>query len=81
MRTIEQLKQEIALRKELNLPRIELTLEEKKRAFGDCSYDYRDNSARIQIMIDRLSEGLKLTDNDLKELRKFLKVKQSKGNP
>lgn len=73
MRTIEQLKQEIALRKELNLPRIELTLEEKKRAFGDSSFDYRDNSARIQIMIDRLSQGLKITDKDLKELKKHLK--------
>ena len=72
MRTIEQLREEIAIRKELDLPRIELTLEEKKRAFGDCSYDYRDNSVRIQLMIDRLSQGLKLSRNDLKELKNYL---------
>jgi hypothetical protein len=73
MRTIEQLREEIAIRKALDLPRIELTLEEKKRAFGDCSYDYRDNSVRIQLMIDRLSQGLKLSRNDLKELKSYLK--------
>jgi hypothetical protein len=72
MRTIEQLKQEIALRKELDLPHIVLTLEEKKRAFGDCSYDYRDNSVRIQLMIERQSKGLKLSRNDLKELKSYL---------
>ena len=81
MRTIKQLKQEIALRKELDLPRIELTLEEKKRAFGDSSYDYRDNSIRIQLMRDRLSKGLKLSRNDLKELKECLKIKQFQGNP
>lgn len=74
MRTIEQLKQEIAIRKELGLPRIELTIEEKKRAFGDCEYNYRDNSARIQGMIDRLSQDLRLSRSDLKELKNYLKV-------
>jgi hypothetical protein len=77
MRTIEQLKQEIALRKELNLPRIELTLEEKKRAFGDCSYQYRDQDLRIKMMIERQSKGLPLSNHDLKELRKCLKIKQT----
>lgn len=73
MRTIEQLKEEIAIRKELDLSRIELTIEERARAFGDCSYDYRDNSVRIQLMIDRLSQGLQITRKDLKELKSYLK--------
>lgn len=77
MRTIEQLKAEIAIRKALGLPRIELTLEEKTRAFGDCSYDSRDNSVRIQLMIERQAKGLKLTPHDLKELKKCLKIKQT----
>lgn len=72
MRTIEQLREEIAIRKALDLPRIELTIEERARAFGDCSYDYRDNSVRIQLMIDRLSQGLKLSRKDLKELKNYL---------
>ena len=79
MRTIEQLKQEIALRKELDLPHIVLTLEEKKRAFGDCSYQDRDQDMRIKMMIERQSKGLKLSRDDLKELRKCLKIKQTQG--
>ena len=77
MRTIEQLKEEIALRKELGLPRIVLTLEERQRAFGDCEYTYRDDSIRIQLMLNRLSQGLKLSRNDLKELKNCLKNKQT----
>lgn len=77
MRTIEQLKEEIALRKELGLPHIVLTLEERLRAFGDCSYGDRDQDLRIKMMIERQSKGLKLSRDDLKELRKCLKIKQT----
>jgi hypothetical protein len=77
MRTIKQLKQEIALRKELDLPHIVLTLEERARAFGDSSYSNRDKDLRIKMMIERQSQGLKLSRDDLKELRKCLKNKQT----
>lgn len=77
MRTIEQLKQEIALRKELDLPHIVLTLEEKKRAFGDCSYKDLDRDIRIKMIIERQSQGLKLSRDDLKQLRKCSKIKQT----
>lgn len=73
MRTIEQLKTEIAIRKELGLPRIELTLEERARAFGDSSLVNRDKDARIKTMADRYKNGLSLSKSDIKEVKKYLK--------
>jgi hypothetical protein len=73
MRTIEQLKAEIEIRKQLGLPRLELTPEERARAFGDVGYSNRDKDARIKTMVDRYKNGLSLSNIDIKEVKKYLK--------
>ena len=73
MRTHEQLIAEIQYRKENNLPRIELTAEERARAFGDAQWPNRDITARIKEMCLRYKTGLALSKSDIKEVKKFLK--------
>jgi len=73
MRTHEQLIAEIQYRKENNLPRIELTAEERARAFGDAQWPNRDTTARIKEICLRYKTGLALSKSDIKEVKKFLK--------
>ena len=73
MRTYDQLITEIQYRKENNLPRIELTAEERARSFGDVNLANRDRNNRIQEMIYRFRNGLKLSKSDTKEVKKYLK--------
>ena len=75
MRTYDELKAEIKLRKELGLPRIELTSEERARAFGDADWPNRDKNARINVMCKRYQDGLPLSKSDIKEVKRFLKGK------
>ena len=73
MRSHSELLEEIRIRKELGLPRIELTLEERARAFGDPSLINRDRDLRIKTMVDRYNNNLSLSKSDIKEVRKYLK--------
>ena len=73
MRTVEQLKAEIEIRKQLGLPRIELTPEERARAFGDVDYSNRDRNDRLKTMVVRYNNGLSLSKSDIKEVKKYLK--------
>jgi hypothetical protein len=75
MRTYEDLKKEMKLRKALGLPRITLTPKEKVRAFGDTEWPNRDPNPRIELMVQRFKEGLKLSKSDLKEVKQYLKGK------
>ncbi len=75
MRTYDELKAEIKLRKELGLPRIELTSEERARAFGDADWPNRDKNARINVMCKRYQDGLPLSKSDIKEVKRFLRGK------
>lgn len=77
MRTIEQLKAEIEIRKQLGLPRIELTPEERARAFGDVDYSNRDRDDRLKTMVVRYNNGLSLSKSDIKEVKKYLKQASS----
>jgi hypothetical protein len=73
MRTVEQLKAEIEIRKQLGLPRLELTPEERARAFGDVDYSNRDRDDRLKTMVVRYNNGLSLSKSDIKEVKKYLK--------
>jgi hypothetical protein len=73
MRSYDQLLNEIKIRRELGLPRIELTAEERIRAFGDLSLANRDKDLRIKTMVDRYNNGLSLSNHDIKEVRKYLR--------
>ena len=75
MRTYDELKAEIKLRKELGLSRIELTSEERARAFGDADWPNRDKNARINVMCKRYQDGLPLSKSDIKEVKRFLRGK------
>ena len=77
MRTIEQLKAEIEIRKQLGLPRLELTPEERARAFGDVDYSNRDRDDRLKTMVVRYNNGLSLSKSDIKEVKKYLKQASS----
>jgi len=73
LRTYDELKAEIKLRKELGLPPIQLTAEERARAFGDADWPNRDKNARINEMCKRYQDGLPLSKSDIKEVKKFLR--------
>ena len=73
MRTIEELKSEIAMRKVLGLPRITLTPEERARAFGDPSLAQREPYAYEKMLAQRLQDGLPMSIADKKTARKYLK--------
>lgn len=71
MRSHQELLDEIALRKALGLPRIELTPEERSRAFGDPSlkrdYCYDRECA------ERLRAGLPLSIDARRRARRYLR--------
>lgn len=74
MRTHQQLIEEIAFRKEHGLPRIELTPEERARAFGDESLINKDPDARNKYLVERLLTGLPLSIADKKVAKQYLKL-------
>jgi hypothetical protein len=71
MRTIQQLRAEIEVRKALGLPRIELTEEERVEAFGDTQE--RDQNANVKMLVERLKKGLPLSVHDKRMARKYIK--------
>ena len=71
MRTIQQLRAEIEVRKALGLPRIELTEQERVEAFGDTQE--RDQDANIKMLAERFKQGLPLSVHDKRQVRKFFK--------
>lgn len=73
MRTHQQLIEEIAFRKEHGLPRIELTQEERVRAFGDETIANRDPNARSKYLAERLLAGLPMSIADKKTAKQYLK--------
>ena len=81
MRTHQQLIEEIAFRKERGLPRIELTQEERVRAFGDESLINKDPNARCKYLVERLLAGLPMSIADKKTAKQYLKkIKQELTN-
>ena len=74
MRTHQQLIEEIAFRKERGLPRIELTQEERARAFGDEALINKDPDARNKHLVERLLTGLPLSVADQKAAKQYLKL-------
>jgi hypothetical protein len=77
MRTHQQLLTEIKMRKELGLPRIELTDEERAEQFGDTSWAVRDPYAREKGLVKRMQDGLPLSISDKRTVKQFLKTQES----
>lgn len=73
MRTIEELKAEIAMREVLGLPRITLTPKERARALGDPSLAQREPYAYEKMLAQRLQDGLPMSIADKKTARRYLK--------
>jgi hypothetical protein len=71
VRTIQQLRAEIEVRKALGLPRIELTEEERVEAFGDTQE--RDQNANVKMLVERFKQGLPLSVHDKRMARKYIK--------
>ncbi len=71
MRTIQQLRAEIEVRKALGLPRIELTEQERVEAFGDTQE--RDQNANVKMLVERFKKGLPLSVHDKRMVRKYIK--------
>jgi hypothetical protein len=72
MRTIQQMRAEIEVRKALGMPRIELTEEERVEAFGDTQE--RDQDANVKMLVERFKQGLPLSVDDKRRVRKFMRV-------
>jgi hypothetical protein len=71
VRTIQQLRAEIEVRKTLGLPRIELTEQERVEAFGDTQE--RDQNANVKMLVERFKQGLPLSVHDKRMARKYIK--------
>jgi hypothetical protein len=71
VRTIQQLRAEIEVRKALGLPRIELTEQERVEAFGDTQE--RDQNANVKMLVERFKQGLPLSVHDKRMVRKYIK--------
>jgi hypothetical protein len=71
MRSHQELLDEIALRKALGLPRIELTQEERSRAFGDPSLKRDDNYDGY--LAERYKAGLALSVADRRRAKRYIK--------
>ena len=73
MRTHQELLAEIKVRDALGLPRIQLTEQERIRAFGDASLQGRDPYAREKQLVQRLEQGLPMSIADKREARRYIK--------
>lgn len=72
MRTHVELIAEIARRKALGLPRIELTPQERARAFGDS--EWRRNASDYDLVLaHRLQNNMPMSKQDRERARKFLR--------
>lgn len=71
MRTHQQMLAEIQMRKELGLPRIELTAEERARAFGDTTE--RDPYAFEKMLVERMQSGLPMSIAYKRMAKQYLK--------
>jgi len=71
MRTHAELLREIDLRRLLGLPRIQLTAEERARAFGD--QQWADKEDYDEFLAKRYLEGLAMSKSDKSRARKYLK--------
>lgn len=72
MRTHQQLMDEIALRKALGLPRIELTEEERAVEFGDASLAERKRTDSFdRYLAERLAAGLPLSIEYKRRARRY----------
>ena len=75
MRTHQEMLVEIRLRKALGLPRIQLTEEERRAAFGDpaLSSANRDAYDHDRYLVQRLKDGLPMSVHDKRRARRFMK--------
>lgn len=73
MRTHQQMLDEIAVRKALGLPRIELTPAERARAFGDPMLAERDPYEYERHLVQRLQAGLPMGHQDKRRARRFMR--------
>ena len=72
MRTHQQLLDEIEIRKALGLPRIELTEEERQRAFGDPALEHKYETRREIDLVRRLQQGLPMSRQDKRDARRYM---------
>lgn len=73
MRTHQQLIDEIALRKALGLPRIQLTPEEREAAFGDPTLAQRDPDEFDKMLVQRLKNGEYLCADWKRRARRYMR--------
>ena len=73
MRTHKQLLDEIEIRKALGLPRIELTEEERQRAFGDPALERKYEARREIDLVRRLQQGLPMSRQDKRDARRWMR--------
>jgi hypothetical protein len=77
VRTHQQLLAEIKMRKELGLPRIELTEEERVEQFGDTAWGDRDPYAYEKGLVERMQHGLPMSIADKRRAKQFLRESNS----
>ena len=70
MRSHQELLREIEVRKTLGLPRIELTQEERTRAFGDSSWK-SDRMDYDRYLLERLEQGLPMSIEDRRRAKQY----------
>lgn len=63
-------------RKALGLPRIDLTPEERARAFGDPALAQRDPHEHDRALVERMQQGLPLSHHDRARARRFIRSTQ-----
>jgi len=74
VRTHQQLLAEIQMRKELGLPRIELTAEERVEQFGDTTWVDRDPHGYEMGLVKRMQAGLPMSIADKRRAKQYLKT-------
>jgi hypothetical protein len=74
VRTHQQLLAEIQMRKELGLPRIELTAEERVEQFGDTTWADRDPHGYEKGLVNRMQAGLPMSIADKRRAKQYLKA-------
>ena len=73
MRTLQQMRVEIEVRRALGMPRIELTEQERIEAFGEINL--ADHDALSNALIARFQQDLPLSIQDKRKARKLLKAR------
>lgn len=75
MRSHQELLREIQVRKALGLPRIELTPQERSRAFGDPSL--RDGQTFDEVLVERFKSGLPMSVEHTRRAKRLIKLEVS----